>query len=292
MGTGSQVKNQAAAISLGFNVLSTVGKAVAAILTGSMSLLSEAAHSAADVAASLVTFWSVRAAAAPPDDEHPYGHGKIEALTGFVESALLIAIVGYIAFESITRFITPHPPIQQVGLGMIVMGASAAGAFTIAAYVRGVAKRARSMALETNAQHLMVDFWTSIGVLGALLLTNFTGWTHADAGLALVFAIWLAYGAFKMARRAFHELIDRRLSDEDQAAIEAIIDSQQGVLSHHRLRTRMSGETRYIDMHIVVPRDWTVVQGHDVADALEKRLVTQMHPAVVVVHVDPYDEEK
>lgn len=282
-------KNRAAAVSLGFNVLSTVGKAVAALITGSMALLSEAAHSAADVAASFVTLWSVRAAAAPPDDEHPYGHGKIEALTGFGESALLLATVGYIAYESITRLVAPHEPIQQVNLGMVVMACSALGAVSIAAYVRRIARQGRSMALETNAQHLMVDFWTSIGVLGALVVTKITGWVKADAALALCFAVWLAYGALKMAKKAFHELIDRRLPDDELDRIAEIIAGQEGVISHHRLRTRLSGDTRYIDMHIVVPREWSVVQAHDVADGLEKRLSTELSPAVVVVHVDPFE---
>lgn len=283
---------RASAVSVLFNLGSTLIKIVGAILTGSVSLFSEAVHSATDVVASLGAFFSVRAAALPPDDEHPYGHGKIESLAGFGESVLLLGIVGYIFYEAIVRLTTHHAPVQKVDTGLLIMALSAIGSFLTGLYVQKAARETRSTALASNGQHLMVDCVTSLGVLLALLITKFTGWIYADATVALIFGLWLGFGAWRMLKRAFHELIDRRLPDDETEKIRTIIASQEGIISFHRLRTRLSGQTRWIDFHVVVPRDCSVVEAHEMVDVLEKRLRKEMAPAQTVVHVDPYDPAK
>lgn len=285
------LKRRAASASLLFNLASTVGKVVAAVLTGSVSLLSEAIHSATDVVSSSIAYLGVRAAAAPPDEEHPYGHGKIESLAGFGESILLFLIVIYIVGESIHRLLTGSS-VQQLDLALIIMALSTIGSFVISRFVRGVAHETRSLALLSNAQHLMADFWTSVGVLIALGLTKFAGWREADAVIALVLAAWIAFSAVALARQAFHELIDARLSDEEVERICSLLTSDPRLMSFHRLRSRRSGNTRYIDVHIVVPSEWSVVDAHALADDLEKLIEREMAPAQAVIHVDPYDAVK
>jgi cation diffusion facilitator family transporter len=287
----ARLKTRAAALSLAYNITLTVIKLVAAVLSGSVSLLSEATHSATDIVASGIAFVSVRAAAAPPDDEHPYGHGKIESLAGFGESILLLLIVAYVGFESVQRLIR-EVPIQNVDFGIWVMAFSVATSFLVSRIVGSIGKRTASLALESNSQHLMMDCVTSAGVLVALYVAKTTGWNKADPAFALVLAAWMAHGAWKLARRAFDQLIDRRLADEELARIIELIDAHPGVMGHHRLRTRRSGDTRYVDFHLVVPTDWSVTTAHDAADLLERRLETEFAPAVVVIHVDPYDVAK
>ena len=172
------------------------------------------------------------------------------------------------------------------------MGLSAFGSLCASLYVRRVAVLTGSMALKSNGQHLGVDFWTSLGVLLALGITKVTGWVHADAVVAILLSGFLAFSSWSLGVQAFHELIDRRLSDQEIATIRRVAGEHEGMLSFHRLRTRLSGNTRYIDMHIVVPNDWTVVQAHDCADLLEKRLQEALSPAVAVIHVDPFDPNK
>lgn len=279
-------------MSLAFNIGSTLLKAVAAVLTGSVSLLSEAAHSGTDVVASLIAFISVRAAAAPPDEEHPYGHGKIESLAGFGESVLLLFIVLYVLFEAIQRLTTVHAGLERVDVGLAVMAICAIGSAGTGLYVKRVASHTRSMALTSNGQHLMVDAVTCLGVLLALAVTRLTGWQHADAVFALGFAAWLGWSAWGMLKRAFEELIDRRLPDGELERIRDSVEKEPGLISFHRLRTRLSGSLRYIDMHVVVPREWSLVQAHNLADSLEKRLEKEFEPAQVVIHVDPFDLAK
>ncbi|MFY9234277.1 MAG: cation diffusion facilitator family transporter [Fimbriimonadaceae bacterium] len=284
-------KQRAAGASLAFNLISMAAKIVAAVLSGSVSMLSEAINSAVDVASSSIAFVGVRAAAVPPDEEHPYGHGKIESLAGFGESILLFLTVIYIVAESIHRLIVGQE-IAQVEVALWVMAASTLGSFLVSRYVFSVARRSGSLALLSNGQHLAADFWTSAGVLVALGLTKFAGWKQADAVIALVLAIWIGITAIKLSKTAFHELIDRRLTEEDLDQIEAVLASDKRLLSYHRMRTRRSGHMRYVDLHIVVPRDWSVVEAHRVADDLEKTMEHALAPAKVVIHVDPYDEEK
>ena len=284
-------KRRAALASLAFNLLSTAFKLVAAVLTGSVALLSEAVHSTTDVIASTIAFVSVKAAAAPPDEEHPYGHGKIESLAGFGESILLLVIVVYILTQSIQRLISGSH-VQQLDFGIWVMLYSALGAALVGVYVSRIGRQTKSLALQSNGQHLHVDAVTSAGVLGALFITKLTDWQQADAVVAILLACWIGFSSWLLAKRAFDQLIDRRLPDEEVETIRRITAKHKDILNCHRLRTRQAGDDRYIDMHIVVPNGFTVVEAHELADRLEKEIAAELAPAQVVIHVDPYDEAK
>lgn len=284
-------KQRAAQVSLVYNASLTVIKLIAAAFTGSVALLSEGVHSATDVVASSFALLSVRAAARPPDDDHPYGHGKIETVAGFGEAILLLGIVGYIVLEAIQRFIHGSQ-VQSLDFALGVMALSSVSSLAVARYVTRIGQRTDSMVLKSNGQHLMVDFWTSVGVLVALAITRLTGWAQADAVCAFLFAAWIAYGAWGMVCETFNELIDRALPEEEMQAIRAILDEEKGCLSWHRLRARHSGSTHYVDVHVVVPREWSVVQAHEIADRLEKKIEARLQPAVAVIHIDPFDAQK
>jgi cation diffusion facilitator family transporter len=285
------LKRQAASVSLAYNIVLTLLKVAAAVVTGSVSLLSEAVHSATDVVASLIAFLSVRAAAAPPDEDHPYGHGKIESLAGFGESILLLLIVLYVVFEAVQRLLNGSE-VQALDVGIWVMGFSTLSSFAVGRFVSRVGRETGSMALCSNGQHLMIDFWTSLGVLVALTTTKLTGWREADSVFAIGLGAWLAFGAWRLIHEAYHQLIDRRITDEELARIHSVLRADPDLISYHRLRTRHSGNLHYVDVHVVVPREWSVVQAHDLADHLEKQIAEAVPPAQVVIHVDPFDPAK
>ena len=289
----SGAKKRAALASVGCNAAVTLLKLVAALLTGSVSLLSDAVHSATDSISSFLALVSVRVSASPPDEEHPYGHGKIESLTGFAESILVFCAVLLIGYEAIKRLHSGRLlDVQSIGIGIFAMAFSAAACLLAALYVGSVGKKTSSTALQVNSFHLRTDFITSLGVFSGLLLTKLTGQYLLDPIIALLLAAWMAYEAVRMSIKSFNELIDVRLPEEEIEKVREILDSEQGVLGFHRLRTRLSGSVRNIDLHIVVPREWTVVEAHDLADSLEKRIREAMQPAAVVIHVDPYDPGK
>ncbi|MDW8052662.1 MAG: cation diffusion facilitator family transporter [Armatimonadota bacterium] len=286
-----RIKRRAALISLSYNLAAAGIKLATALLTGSVSLLSEALHSATDIIASFFAYLGVRIGAAPPDPKHPYGHGKIETMAGLGEATLLMLVVGYLLVEGVRRLIVGSE-LEHLEWGVGVMALSAGTSLLVGQYVWRVGKRLHSLALMSNGQHLMIDFWTSLGLLIALGVIHFTGWVVIDALLAIAIALWLLWGAWRLALRAFHELSDHCLPEEEIALIDKILRSEPSVLSYHDLRTRRAGATRYIDVHIVLPNDWSLKQAHDVADALEQRLESALHPAQVTIHVDPYDPER
>ena len=285
------MKRRALLVSLSANISLTTLKVVAAVLTGSVSLLSESVHSATDVAVSFVTFFSVKAASAPPDDEHPYGHGKIESLAGFGEAIFLLLMVSYVFNESVERLIHGSK-VQHLSMGIWIMAISAVTSLCVGPYLRKVAETTESMALKSNAKHQMIDFVTSTGVLIALVITKTTGWEKADAWFAIGLGFWIAYSAFQIGRESAQQLIDKRVSDDEITAIHRVISETPDLISYHRLRTRHSGHVHYIDVHAVVPNDWSVVRAHALADDLEERIELALSPAHAVVHIDPYDPTK
>ncbi|MEQ1823819.1 MAG: cation diffusion facilitator family transporter [Fimbriimonadaceae bacterium] len=284
-------KQRLAGMLLAGNVVMTLVKFLIAVVTGSVGLLSEAIHSATDVISSLFAFLGIRAAAAPPDEDHPYGHGKIESLAGFGEAVMVFGIVIYVAFESIHRLFVPAR-IDQPILGAAVIGSTAVIALLVGLHTGKVASDTGSIALRSNAAHWLIDAVTSAVVLIGLITYHFTGWQMADPILGLCLAVWMGWGAWGLSKAAFHELIDTVLPEEENILIAKIIEAEEGVMSYHRLRTRRSGNLRHIDFHIVVPRELTVVEAHDLADRLENKLETALHPAHAVVHVDPFDPAK
>lgn len=283
-----KVAQRAASVSLGFNVLQTIVKLACAYFTGSVSVLSEGLHSLSDVLSSFISFVSIRAAAQPPDEEHPYGHGKIDTLAGLSEAITLFLFAGYTAFISASHF-WKKPEIHRIDVGLWVVSACAVVAFAVFLYMKKAAKETQSFALLSNAQHLQVDIVTSAGVVLALVVTKMTGWQYADAGFGLGFSLWLAFSAVKMIHKSFHAVIDHKIDPEEMDKIVEILNSEPDLLSYHKLRTRHSGAMHYVDVHIVVPRPWTVVQGHELADRVEKAIQIALDPAICTVHVDPSD---
>ncbi|CAN5509875.1 cation diffusion facilitator family transporter [soil metagenome] len=286
-----RLKSRTATMSVAYNICLTLIKLAAAIVTGSVSMMSEALHSLTDVVASFVALMSVKVASRPPDDEHPYGHGKVESLAALAESALLLGIVGYILVEAYHRFVS-KAEVANVTAGLVVMGISAVSSYFAARHVSKVGQQVSSIALKSNGQHLMVDFWTSVGVFVALAIGKLTGWQQADSIFAVALGLWIAFGALRMSRSAIDVLIDHKMDLEDEERSDRILKQDNGCLSYHRLRTRTSGNLNYVDVHIVVPREWSVVQAHDVADELEKKIQSELAPAYVVIHVDPFDPQK
>ena len=276
----------AANLSFGYNLIQAGLKLVGALLTGSISLLSEALHSVSDVISSFVSLVSVRAAAVPPDDQHPYGHGKIDTLAGLSEAIILFIFALYTAVMAILHFFQ-KPEVGKVDWGLGIVSVCAAGGFLVMRYVGKLGEETESFALKSNAQHIQVDIITTVGVIVSLLVTKLTGWPYADPLSALLLSIWLGVSSVKMIHAAFNQVIDSHIDPEELSLIQSILDEEPELISYHKLRTRHSGERHFVELHIVVPRIWTVVQAHDLADRVEKRIESDLAPCICTIHVDP-----
>ena len=285
-------KVRAALLSILSNTFLVILKLVVGYISGSVSILSEAAHSATDLVASAIAFYSVRASDTPPDEQHPYGHGKIESVSGLAEALLIFAAAIYIIYEIVEKMLTlraGHP--HALDAGMAVMGFSALVNFFISRYLFRIARETDSLALEADAEHLRADVLTSLGVFVGLALVRFTGILWLDPLTAAIVALLILRAAFRLAREALQPLLDSRLPDVEVATIRGILENDARVLSYHKLRTRKSGSQRHADVHVQIEDSSTLLEAHDLAEELEDRIRERLPAIYVNIHMEPYHAE-
>ncbi len=285
----NQRKSGAAALSVASNTTLVVMKLMAGIFSGSVSIISEAIHSANDLLASLIAYWSIRIADQPPDQEHPFGHGKAESISGAIEAGLIVLAAIWILVEAIRKMITGGE-VEHVGFGTLVMAFSVVVNFVVSRYLFKVAKAEDSIALEADAHHLSTDVYTSLGVTFGLFLVWFTGWQIIDPLMAIAVALLIGRIGWKLTRDASRHLMDYRLPEPEVDQIREILDTETRIQSWHDLRTRKSGSYRHIDLHIVLRSDSSLMEAHEIADDLERRISNRLNAAHVVIHTDPFDD--
>ena len=278
-----------ARLSVYSNASLVILKLLASPLTGSVAVLSEALHSGIDLLAALIARYSVKKSAEPADTEHRYGHGKYENLSGMIEGALIFIAAAWIIYEAGWKFFHPKLP-DVIYAGMIIMGVSAVLNFAVSNKLTEVAKKTDSLALEADAYHHRTDVWTSAGVFIALGLVLLTKIDWFDPAVAMVVAMFIIHAAYDITRRSAEGLVDKSLPEAEIKLIESIIKEHQSeVLNFHRLRARKMGAERQIDLHMVVPRNLSVKEGHDLVDDLEHDIKKELPKSIIVIHIEPCD---
>lgn len=282
------VRTRAAGLSVATNALLIALKLGAGLYMGSISVISEALHSGADLAASLTTFFSLRIADQPADREHPFGHGKAENVSGVVEGGLIFLTALVILWEAGQRLLG-QAQVQALDLGMGVMAFSVAAAFLLSRYLRRVARETDSLALGAEARNVAMDIWTAIGVFLALLAVRLTGLQLIDPLAAMGIGLFIIWVALKVGLQSFWGLVDTRLPESEEAAIRACIAEhlRREVVGFHGLRTRQAGRERHIDLHLVVAADASVEEAHRLCDHLEADIRVKLPYSNVTIHVEP-----
>jgi cation diffusion facilitator family transporter len=291
--SGQNEKVRAARLSVISNTLLVALKLVVGLSIGSVAVISEAAHSATDLMAALIAFYAVRAADAPPDEDHPYGHGKVESLSGAIEALLIVGAAFYILYEAIRAITSGHgnKDTSQVGWGIAVMGLSAIVNTLIARHLFKVARKTDSIALEADAHHLSVDVWTSVGVVVGLALVWIIGLPIFDSLVAIVVALFILKTGYDIIRASTLPLVDARLPEEEIRLVEATMKSDPRILGWHKLRTRKAGSQRHIDVHIQVDDEMSLKEAHRLTEELEDRMRAALPNVEVMIHTEPYEEE-
>jgi cation diffusion facilitator family transporter len=267
-------------------------KLVVGALSGSVSIISEAIHSLMDLVAAIMAFFSIRIAARPADADHPYGHGKVENVSGVIEAALIVVAAGLIIMESIRKLFTGWT-IEHLELCVGVMAASGAVNLLVSRRLYRVAHEEQSVALEADALHLKTDVYTSFGVGGGLLVILLiqrlfhAPWVAVlDPVVAMVIAAFIVREAWKMLRSAFAPLVDSSIPPAELALLQKRVEMYPQVRIH-AVRTRRSGKTRYIDFHLVVPETMSVKAAHELCDEIERELAKELPNTSVLIHVEP-----
>jgi cation diffusion facilitator family transporter len=266
-------------LSIAAAISTIILKTVAYFLTGSISLLSDAVESIVNLIGAIMALGMLTIAALPPDDNHSFGHSKAEYFASVVEGILILIAAISIAYAAIGRLMNPRP-LEQLGIGLVVSIIASTINFVVSRILMKAGKKYNSITLEADAQHLMTDVWTSVGVIVGVAVVALTGWLPLDPIMALVVAANI------------EGLMDTALPQNDQKAIDDVLAKyrQQGV-EFHAVRTRQAAARRFVSMHVLVPGNWSVHDAHHLAENIERDIHAALGEAVVTTHLEPIEDE-
>jgi ferrous-iron efflux pump FieF len=288
----ARLKASAARLSVVAAAFLIVLKTLTGMKTGSISVWASLLDSTMDIFASAINYFAVRAASAPPDEDHRYGHGKAESLAGLFQS-FVIGVSGLLLlWEAVRRVITPQPTASE-WLGVGTMAVACVVSIALVARLRSVARKTDSPALAADAVHYATDVYTNGAALVALLLVALTGWTLADPLISLLISCFILWSAFDVAREAVNVLMDRRLPRAIDAQVASVVERfrADGVVGFHDLRTRRSGSHKFIDLHLEVEADQTLQQAHDLTVRVLRAIQQEIPRSRVHIHTDPAERE-
>jgi cation diffusion facilitator family transporter len=268
-------------------------KVVVGWLTGSISILAQAADSLLDLFAGIITFSAIRIAAKPADAEHPYGHGKAEDIAGIVQGILIFIAGGLIIYSAIDRIIKGSSfKIELAEAGIAVMTVSIVVSIFLSRHLLRVSRRTGSVALEANARNIATDVYSASAVLVGLAIVRFTGLNIIDSVIAIGVAIYILKIALDTIRKPVAGLLDEKLPPSQQAVIEDSLRKYSCEVSgYHALRTRRAGSQSHIDLHLVMAGDISLEQAHQICDQIEGEIQSVLHEASVIIHAEPCDNE-
>lgn len=284
---GERLKRRAAVASVLVAAVLILAKAVAWLATGSVSILSTLIDSLLDMAASLVNLFAIRQAIQPADKEHRFGHGKAEPLAGLVQAAFIGGSAVFLLIEASERLVNPVA-IGNTTLGFAVMGFSIVLTLGLVAFQRFVIRKTGSLAITADSVHYRADLLTNLSVIVALFVSTRLGISWADPVIALGIAAYILYSAWQILRQSFNLLMDRELPDHDRARIREIACAHPGVINVHDLRTRSSGTHTFIQFHLELDGNMTLIDAHTIADQVMRQVEQEFPDAEVLIHEDPF----
>lgn len=284
---------RAGRLSLLVGCLIFAGKFLAYSITGSTAVFADAMESTINIVSAGMLIFALKVASRPPDESHPYGHGKVEFLSAGIEGAA-ITFAALVIFAQGIRELLAGPELHRLDVGLAVLAVSAAGNAALGLHLSKVGRRTQSDALVADGRHVLADVWTSVGVIGGLFIVYLTGWTWADPLIAIAVAIHVAWEGYRVVHSSLGGLMD----EAEQVHIEnmtAILEDARDLswIDLHGLRSWRSGARRHIDFHLTVPRYFDVEQIHDIHDQIEETLLDDDdHGGDVVVHFDPCQDDE
>ncbi|MFC1929229.1 cation diffusion facilitator family transporter [Chloroflexota bacterium] len=284
-------RSGAAKLSLAIVIGLIVLKALVAVITGSISITAQAVDSFLDLFAISITFFAIRIAGVPADEEHPFGHGKVEGIAAIVQAVLIFTAGGLIIYSAVHRMIV-GTTIEMAEAGIGVMLVSIIASIFLSRHLLKVSRATDSIALEASARNIAADVYSAAGVLVALVVIRLTGLSILDPIIALGVAFFILKAGYDVTRKSFGELVDIRLPKEEEEELISCITEHSGQLvGFHAIRTRKSGNQRFIDLHMVMPKNVSVEEAHQVCDNLEQDIKNRLYNSSVTIHVEPCSVE-
>jgi len=260
-------------------------------ITGSLSILAQAVDSFLDLFAVAITFLAIRIATKPADEEHPFGHGKSENIAAIAQAILIFLASGAIIYSAVRRM-QAGAALELTEAGIGVMLVSIIASIFLSRHLLKVSRATDSLALQANAHNIAADVYSAGAVLVGLLVVRLTGLSIIDPILALLVALFILKVAYDVLKNSFGGLVDVKLPEAEEDNIKLAITEHIGeVVDFHALRTRKAGSQRYIDLHLVMPKNTSVEEAHQMCDHLEQDIRNRLPRADVTIHVEPCDEK-
>jgi len=280
-------KENAAKLSIFSIVLLIIMKAIASVLTGSIAIRADAIHSVIDLSGVIIGYIAIRISGKPADEEHAFGHGKAEHIASGIIAGLIFVAAGIIFYQAVQRLIS-GVTVELITVGIFVTAAAIVINVLVSWYVLRVSRATDSVALEATARDLFADVLSSCAVLVGLVLVRITGISILDPIVALLISVVIARTAYLIIRKSFSGLMDIKLPEAEEAELISCIMEHSGQLAgFHEVRTRKAGSQRFIDLHLMLPKNASVEEAHQMCDHLEQDIENRLPNSNVTIHVEP-----
>lgn len=259
-------------------------------MTGSVGLLSDAAESTVNLVAAVVALIALKVAAQPATERFLYGRAKAEYFSAAVEGAMIFVAAAVILVTAVERFVNPQP-LENVGWGLVISVVASLINGAVAFVLIRAGRRYRSITLRADGRHLLTDVWTSVGVIVGVGLVGLTGWERLDAVVAFAVGVNIIITGVSLVSESVSGLLDKSLPEEDHEVIRAILQRRtDGSVTFHGLQTREAGQQKFMNVHVLVPDEWTVKHGHDYIEELERELTAALPELSVLTHLEPISD--
>lgn len=281
-----------ALLSIATAVAAIALKMIAWRITGSVGLLSDAAESVVNLVAAVAAFIALKVVAKPPDRDHNFGHTKAEYFSAVFEGVMIVVAAVVILISAVIRLLDPRE-LASVGVGLSISVLATVLNGAAAMVLLRAGRRYRSLVLEADGRHLLADVWTTVGVVVGVTAVALTGWLVLDSLIAIAVAINILFVGYGLVRRSSAGLMDAAMSENDRAAIDAVLEGRRaGGIGFHDVRTRESGHLRFVQMHMLVPGEWTVQRAHDLTERVEQDLREVFDDLSITVHIEPLEDPR
>lgn len=261
-------------------------------VTDSVGLLSDALESTVNIVAAIVALVALKAASKPATQRHHFGLSKAEYFSALLEGLMILIAAGLIMFTAIPRFLDPQP-LESVGIGLAISVVASIVNGGVAWILWRAGVKHRSIVLQADSKHLMTDVWTSAGVIAAVIVVAITGIERLDPVIAMAVALNIVFTGLKLIGSSAMGLLDAALpGDENDLIVEVLRRHQTHDVRFHALQTRESGRQRFVSMHVLVPGAWSVAQGHDLVETVERDICEVLPDTVVATHLEPIEDPR
>ena len=270
----------------------TIGlKFFAYLYTGSMGLLSDALESCVNLVAAVVALIMIHISEKPADEGHEFGHTKAEYFSSAIEGSLILVAAFSIIWSAVPRLIAPQP-IENVGLGLLISTSASLVNLGVSLVLISNGKKRKSLLLEADGKHLMTDVWTSAGVIAGVLIVKLTGFLILDPVIAVLVALNIIWTGFILLKRSANGLMDASITEEELKKVKQYLDGlKTDTIEYHSLMTRQAGQRKFISLHLLIPGEWSVQQGHDFAEKIEETIEDMFsEPVTVSSHIEPIED--